>query len=96
MSNPLREMPKITLPLTKSFLRTSGASLRERVAGLKSVLSAVLSTLRDQRREPGSDPLRRTRSALQSNRTRLQALEDDTKREVGNIIALAMEDMVPP
>jgi hypothetical protein len=87
-------MPKITIPLTQSFLRTSGASLRERVSGLKSVLSAVLSTLRDPRKDPNSDPLRRTRSTLQSNSERLQTLEDDTARETGNIIALAMEEMV--
>jgi TPP-dependent pyruvate/acetoin dehydrogenase alpha subunit len=92
--HPLREMPKITIPLTQSFLRTSGASLGERVSGLKSVLSAVLSTLRDPRRNPDSDPVLRTRSTLQSDRTRLQALEDDTEREVGNIITLAMEEMV--
>jgi len=93
--NPLREMPKITIPLTQSFLCTSGAKLRERVGGLKSVLSAVLSTLRDPRRDPDSDPVQRTRSALQSDRTRLEALEDDVEREAGNIIAMAMEDEVP-
>jgi len=92
--HPLREMPKITIPLTQSILRTSGASLRERVSGLKSVLSAVLSTLRDPRRNPDSDPVWRTRSTLQSDRTRLQALEDDTEREVANIITLAMEEIV--
>lgn len=92
--NPLREMPKITIPLTQSFLRTSGASFRERVDGLKSVLSAVLSTLRDPRRDPDSDPLKRTRSSLQSDSARLQTLEDDTERETGNIMELAMEEMV--
>jgi len=92
--SPLREMPKITIPLTKSFLGTSGASIRERVGGLKSVLSAVLSTLRDPRRDPNSDPLRRTRSTLQLDSERLQTLEDDIERETGNIIALAMEEMV--
>lgn len=93
--NPLREMPKITIPLTQSFLRTSGASLRERVGGLKSVLSAVLSTLRDPRRDPDNDPIRRTRSALQSDKTRLKALEDDTEREVEDILSLAMEEVIP-
>jgi hypothetical protein len=68
--------------------------MRERVGGLKSVLFAVLSTLRDPRRDPDSDPLRRTRSTLQSDSARLQVLEDDTERETGNIIALAMEEMV--
>jgi len=89
--NPLREMPKITIPITHSFLRISGGPLRERVAGLKSVISAVLSTLRDPRRDADSDPVRRTRRALQLDRARLISLEDDIERETGNIIALAME-----
>lgn len=91
--HPLREIPKITLPLTKSFLRVSGASIRERVSGLKSVLSAVLSTLRDPRTNPDNDPVLKTRNTLKSDEKRLQALEDDTEREVGNIIASAMEGM---
>jgi TPP-dependent pyruvate/acetoin dehydrogenase alpha subunit len=91
--NPLREMPKITIPITHSFLRISGGPLRERVAGLKSVISAVLSTLRDPRRDADSDPVRRIRRALQLDRARLISLEDDIERETGNIIALAMEEM---
>ena len=90
--HPLREMPRITIPLTQSFLSTSGASLGERLVGLKSVLSAVLSTLRDPRTDPDRDPVRRTRNALQSDKERLRGLEDETEREVGNIIATAMED----
>jgi pyruvate dehydrogenase E1 component alpha subunit len=89
--HPLREMPKIAVPLTQSFLRTAGASWGERLAGLKSVLSAVLSTLRDPRKDPDNDPLKRTRNALQPDKERLLALEDETEREVGNIIASAME-----
>ena len=89
--NPLREMPKISIPLTQSFLRTSGASWRERIGGLKSVLSAVLSTLRDPRKDPNSDPLRRARSALQSDKIRLEKLEDEVMHEVDNIIAVTME-----
>ena len=90
--HPLREMPKIAVPLTQSFLRTSGASWAERAAGLKSVLSAVLSTLRDPRKDPHNDPVKRTRDALQSDKERLQALEDETEQEVGNLITSAMED----
>ena len=91
--HPLREMPKITIPLTQSFLRTSGASWGERLAGLKSVLSAVLSTLRDPRKDPDNDPVKRARNALQSDKERLHVLEDETEAEVGNIIELAMEDL---
>jgi len=90
--NPLREMPKISIPLARSLLHTSGAPLRERMEGLKSVLSAVLSTLRDPRRDSGSDPLMRTREALQSDLTRLQALEDEIKSAVNNIVASALEE----
>lgn len=91
--NPLREMPKITIPLTQSFLHTSGAPLRERVNGLKSVLSSVLSTLRDPRKDPNKDPVRRTRSDLQSDQNRLKTLEDDIENEVCNIISSAVDEM---
>jgi len=93
--HPLREMPKISIPLTQSFLRMSGAGWDERMAGLKTVLSAVLSTLRDPRRKPDSDPLTKTRSALASDRERLRTLEDETEREISNIVASAMEDATP-
>ena len=92
--HPLREMPKITLPLTQSLLRTSGAPLRERVNGFKSVLSAVIATLRDPRGDPKNDPVHRTRNALQSDQTRLHALENEIECETGNVVALAMEEKV--
>jgi len=34
--DPLKEMPKIAVSLTKSFLRLGGASLLERMTGLKN------------------------------------------------------------
>lgn len=89
--HPLREMPRIAIPLTQSFLRPSGTSWRERVDGLKAVLSAVVSTLRDPRRDPDHDPVRKIRIALKSDQARLQALEDEAEHEVGKIIELAME-----
>jgi TPP-dependent pyruvate/acetoin dehydrogenase alpha subunit len=91
--HPLREMPKIAIALTQALLHPAGAPLRGRITGLKAVISAVLSTLRDARRDPVSDPVRRTRAALHSDLARLQALEDDTEREVGNIISSAMEEV---
>ena len=82
MRNPLREMPKIAIPLTKSFLRPGGARLSERLAGLKTVITAVLETLRDPRRNPANDPIRHTRITLQSDPVRLQALEDQAAIEI--------------
>jgi TPP-dependent pyruvate/acetoin dehydrogenase alpha subunit len=89
--HPLREMPGIAVPLTRSFLRPSGASLRERISGLKTVVSGVLSTLRDPRRDPEKDPLRRTRKALCADPSRLLALEEDVEKDVRGIIASAMK-----
>ena len=70
--DPLKEMPEIAVPLTQSFLHPGGATLGERVAGLKKVLAAVLSTLRDPRRDSANDPVRRARKTLLSDPKRLQ------------------------
>ncbi len=88
--DPLREMPKIAIPLTQSFLCPGGAGLRERLTGLKTVLAAVLSTLRDPRRHSANDPVRRTRTALQSDQAHLQELEDQIEKEISSILASAL------
>jgi TPP-dependent pyruvate/acetoin dehydrogenase alpha subunit len=89
---PLKTMPEIAVPLTKSFLHLSGAALRERLAGMKTVLSAVFLTLRDSRRDSANDPVRRARTNLQSEPIRLQALEDQVEKEVTGVIASAIEE----
>ncbi len=91
--DPLREMPEIAVPLTRSFLRTGGAPLRERIAGLKTVIAAVLSTVRDPRRDPTNDPLPRVRLTLQSDPARLQQLEDQLENEISNVLASALTEV---
>ncbi|MFC1785986.1 thiamine pyrophosphate-dependent enzyme, partial [Candidatus Neomarinimicrobiota bacterium] len=90
--NPLREMPRIVIPLTKSMLKPSGAPLRERITGLKAVNTTTLSTLRDPRQDQGNDPIRITRAVLKSDQIRLKTIEDDTKQEVESIVALALKE----
>ncbi len=90
--NPLREMPEIAIPLTYSFLRPGGAALRERVAGLKIVLAAVLSTLRDPRRDSANDPVRRARKPLLSDPVRLQELEDQIEQKMSHVLASALAE----
>ena len=85
--DPLKEMPEIAGPLTNSFLKISGASLRERLIGLKEVLAAVLATLRDPRRDADNDPVRRARADLQSESERLKEVEE----KIGNEINIALE-----
>lgn len=87
---PLKEMPKIAIPLTKSFLKPGGASLRERITGMKAVIASVLSTLRDPRQDPTDDPLPRARATLQSEPARLQELEDQIEQEIGHVLESAL------
>ncbi|HQT94331.1 MAG TPA: thiamine pyrophosphate-dependent dehydrogenase E1 component subunit alpha [Thermoanaerobaculaceae bacterium] len=90
LREPLREAPKIAIPLAGSFLRRGGAPARERVAGLMAVISSVLATMRDPRREPSGDPIRKARTRLRSDLARLRALEDEAEREVKAVVAAAM------
>ena len=91
--DPLREMPGISVPLTQSFLRLSGAALGERLAGLKTVIGAALSTLRDPRRDSANDPLRRARMTLQSDELRLQELENQVEEEIRKGLASALVEV---
>ncbi len=92
---PIREMPEVAFPLTKSFLRLGGASLRERLSGVKSIITSVLSTLRDPRRDPTNDPLSRARATLFSDPPRLQELEDQLENEINNVLASALGEVAP-
>ncbi len=90
--NPLREMIGITVPLVRSFLRPGGASLRERLAGLRVVISSILATLRDPRQQPANDPVVRARIALESDPTRLIELESDMKRQITKAVSSALQE----
>ena len=91
--DPLKEMPKITVGLTKSLLQFDGASLRERMTGLKNVMASVLSTLRDPRQDPANDPLSHTRATLQSDQARLKELEDQLEKNTHNVLATVLGEV---
>lgn len=91
--NPLRELPEIAIPLTKSFLHPGGATLGERLAGQKIVLAALLSTLRDPRRDLANDPVLRARNTLLSDPVRLQELEDQIEEELSHMLALGLAEV---
>ncbi len=90
---PLREMPGIAGPLTQSFMRPGGATLRERLAGLKTVIAALLSTVRDPRQDLTNDPISRARVTLQAEPARLQELEDQIEKEISNVLASALVEV---
>lgn len=90
--DPRREMPEIAGPLTQSFLRSGGASLRERIAGLKAVIAVMLSTLRDPRRDSANDPVWCARKTLLSGPERLRELEDQIEQEISCVLASALAE----
>jgi pyruvate dehydrogenase E1 component alpha subunit len=90
VADPLREMPRIVGPLTRSFLNPAGASPRERLAGVRTVIESVMSTLRDSRRDPSNDPIEVNRTMLRGEDPgRLTALEDRIAGEVAALVASA-------
>ena len=90
--HPFREMPEIAVPLTQSFMRFSGESFHQRLSGLKTVLTTVLSTLRDPRQHSKNDPVRHTRTKLDSDAASLQELEDQIEKEVSSTLASVLEE----
>lgn len=91
--HPLREAPQVAMPLARSFLEPGGASVRERLAGVKIVLGAALATLRDPRRDSTNDPVWRTRRALRSDPERLRAVEEEVRRETSQVLLSALEEV---
>jgi acetoin:2,6-dichlorophenolindophenol oxidoreductase subunit alpha len=90
--HPIREIPEVAVPLTRSFLRPGGAAWRERLDGLKSVLGAVLSTLRDPRRDAANDPIRRTRALLRSDPAGLKDIEELAEEEMSRVVETALAE----
>ena len=91
--DPIKEMPEIAGPMTQSAIRPGGAGLKERLAGLTSVISAVLSTMRDPRRKSDNDPVRRVRGRLHSEPEKLKKLEASIEQEVSLIINACLAEV---
>jgi pyruvate dehydrogenase E1 component alpha subunit len=89
--NPLRELPKISGPLIRSFLHPGGGSLSERLGGVRMILYAILATLRDPRRVPANDPLAQARAALMSDPARLKEADRRSEAEISTAVAAALQ-----
>jgi len=90
---PLKEMPGIAGPLVKSLFRPGGAAPGARLSGLKTVLAAILATLRDPRRDSENDPLNRARAALRDDPARLRELEERIRKEMESTLASALAEV---
>ena len=91
--DPMRELPGVMGPMLRSFLHPGGGSLRERLAGMRLVLSSSLATARDPRQDPGNDPVRRVRLKLHEDPKRLQELDDRIEAEISAAVAAARQEV---
>ena len=92
--NPVREMPPVSIPLARSFFRAKGAPLRERSAGMRQVISAILSTMRDPRGKAANDPVERVRAALATDPKRLAELDARIEADLADVLASALQGVV--
>lgn len=93
--DPVKELPGIAVPLTRSLVQSSGGSFRERLAGLQIVLGSLLTTLRDPREDSANDPVKRARNHLNSDPSRLHELEQSMEHEIGNVVASTLQEVAP-
>jgi len=93
--NPLRELPRIAGPLMRSFLSSGGGSLRERLAGMRIVLSAIMNTIRDKRRQSSNDPVIRAQKALMLDPARLVELDKRVEKEISAALEAALLEVAP-
>lgn len=93
--NPIREIPRISGPLTHALLRPGGGVIRDRIAGLKTVISTVLKTIRDSRKDPANDPLINARKLLEPEPERLRKLENRIEKNISNILETVVGELSP-
>jgi len=89
---PVREMSGMALPLARSLLSRGGGAMRERAAGLREVLAAVRSALRDAREDATNDPVLRARQILTPEQGRLGEMESRVEAEIGEVLRTALEE----
>lgn len=92
--NPLGEMPPVGVPVTRSLFTPGGAAPPDRLAGVRDIMSSIVATFRDPRRDAGNDPVLRARRVLESDPQRLAQIEARVDGEIENILAAAMSELV--
>ncbi|MFQ5419348.1 MAG: hypothetical protein ACE5EY_03185, partial [Anaerolineae bacterium] len=93
VNEPIRELPPVAWPLTRSLLRRGGAPFSQRWAGLKTVLDALWATFRDPRRRQENDPLQMTRRKLAGSDGRLQEIETGVETWLDQILDTVLTEV---
>jgi len=92
LREPLKEIPKLSGPLTAAFLRPGGGSLPQRLAGVKAVADSLLSAIRDPRRKAENDPVVYARALLADDSARLAEIESQVAGQIDRVLAEALRE----
>lgn len=89
--NPVAGFKPYAGPLARAATASGGASLAQRVAGLKSISTMIRRTMADQhwRRR---DPLQALRRKLYVDEIRLDQIEQDISQEIQQVVESALAD----
>ncbi|MFQ5752121.1 MAG: thiamine pyrophosphate-dependent dehydrogenase E1 component subunit alpha [bacterium] len=87
--HPLKEMREVAGPLLKSVTKATGATVLKRTNSLGTVTSLIGKTTKGQLFKQ-KDPLVRMRKNLQSEKIRLQRLEEEVKQEIQQAVDSAL------
>jgi acetoin:2,6-dichlorophenolindophenol oxidoreductase subunit alpha len=90
LRDPLKEMSAVAGPVAGSLLRPGGASIAQRVAGVREVMAALRAVLRDPARKQETDPLVRARALLAPDAPRLEFLEARIEAEISDMVSTAL------
>lgn len=88
--HPVKEAKKLVVPLLKSVTKIKGASVAGRAGALGTLASLIGKTGKD-RIFTQHDPLRTVRHKLQSEKERLQMLEEKISEEIQTAVARALD-----
>jgi acetoin:2,6-dichlorophenolindophenol oxidoreductase subunit alpha len=90
---PLRELPKITVPVLRSFLHRHGGNLGDRLAGMKMIFSKLWNTMSDPREDKNNDPINRLRKRLMVDPKRLSEIDQKAQMEISAVVSAALSEV---
>ena len=93
--DPLREMPRVAAPLTRSLFQSNGGRVTSRLSGLKVVLGSVLSRARDRTTSERHDPIRRLRPSFRREKTALREVEEKVWLEIRDLLGSVLGEVQP-
>jgi TPP-dependent pyruvate/acetoin dehydrogenase alpha subunit len=88
---PMRMIPGMAMDLTRSLIHKPGDHFKERLTGLKRILTVLNDTIRDPRGKAEFDPVFLARKSLEKESQRLRDIEEIIKDQMAVCLAEALK-----